>query len=178
MNGAATLKKKDTYPSDVWRWDTGEAMATCYDIANHFLTLGASDDGEMISNLKLQKLAYYAQGFALAIMDRPLFAEGIEAWDHGPVVPDLYHTYKKYGASVITAPEGYDPDQALSAQEQALLNDVYLSYGQYTAWKLRDLSHEESPWKDAYSKGSGTIITPDAMKIYFRENLIEPTQEA
>jgi uncharacterized phage-associated protein len=153
-------------------------MATCYDIANHFLTLGASDDGEMISNLKLQKLAYYAQGFALAILDRPIFASGIEAWDHGPVVPDLYHSYKQYGAGVIPAPEGYDPDQVLNPEEQKLLNDVYLSYGQYTAWKLRDLSHEESPWKDAYARGSGTVITPDAMKSYFRENLIDPTQEA
>jgi uncharacterized phage-associated protein len=171
-------KDKDKYALQALEWDTGEAMATCYDVANHFLALGWSDDGELISNLKLQKLVYYAQGFVLAILDRALFPEAIEAWDHGPVVPDLYHHYKQYGATVIPPPEGYDPDVVLSVEEQKLLNDVYLSYGQYTAWKLRDLSHEESPWKDAYARGSGTVITPDSMKSYFRENLIEPTKEA
>lgn len=153
-------------------------MATCYDIANHFLKLGASDDGEMISNLKLQKLAYYAQGFSLALLGTSMFPETIEAWDHGPVVPDLYHAYKSHGAAAIPVPDDYDPDMVFTVDQQNLLNDVHLMYGQYTAWKLRNLTHEESPWKDAYAQGSGTTISLEAMQTYFRENLIEPTQEA
>ena len=51
------------------------------DIANKILARGSSDDsGELISNLKLQKLLYYMQGFHLAYFNEPLFEEDIEAW--------------------------------------------------------------------------------------------------
>ena len=64
--------------------------------AKYFLAQASEDAGDLISNLKLQKLVYYAQGFHLALYDEPLFLEAIEAWTHGPVVPDLYRHYKKY----------------------------------------------------------------------------------
>lgn len=55
-------------------------MLTCYDIADYFLSLCDDDNGDLISNLKIQKLVYYAQGFSLAINDKPLFEEKIQAW--------------------------------------------------------------------------------------------------
>ena len=66
-------------------------MLTCYDIAKYFLAQADEEIGDLISNLKLQKLVYYAQGFYLALHDEALFPEDIEAWTHGPVVPVLYH---------------------------------------------------------------------------------------
>ena len=53
---------------------------SCYDVAQYFLAQMDEDAGDLISNLKLQKLVYYAQGFALALYGRPLFPERIEAW--------------------------------------------------------------------------------------------------
>ena len=46
--------------------------------------------GDPISNLKLQKLLYYAQAWYLALHNEPLFPESIEAWVHGPAVPPVY----------------------------------------------------------------------------------------
>ena len=69
-------------------------MLSCDDAAKYFLAQVSEDAGDLISNLKLQKLLYYAQGFHLALYDQPLFPEAIEAWTHGPVVPDLYRHYK------------------------------------------------------------------------------------
>ena len=46
---------------------------TAEDIAKYFLAKGMESDGNDLSNLKLQKLLYYAQGFHLALFDRPLF---------------------------------------------------------------------------------------------------------
>ena len=64
---------------------------SCHDVAQYFLAQMDEDAGDLISNLKLQKLVYYAQGFALALHGRPLFRERVEAWTHGaPVVPELY----------------------------------------------------------------------------------------
>jgi uncharacterized phage-associated protein len=54
------------------------------------------------------KLVYYAQGFALALLDRPLFPQHIEAWIYGPVVPALYREYKSYEADTIPSPQKLD----------------------------------------------------------------------
>ena len=59
-------------------------------VANKILAYGASaTNGELVSNLKLQKLLYYVQGFHLAVFGEPLFEEEIEAWMYGPVVPSV-----------------------------------------------------------------------------------------
>src|SRR5260364_350033 len=80
------------------------AMVSVFDVANYFLTLVEEEVGDALSNLKLQKLVYYAQGFHLALFSRPLFENAIEAWTHGPVIPGLYHAYKQYGAGALPRP--------------------------------------------------------------------------
>ena len=71
-------------------------MLNCFDIADYFVRL-ANETGDYISNLKLQKLVYYAQAWYLAISDEALFEEDFEAWVHGPVIPELYQEYKSFG---------------------------------------------------------------------------------
>ena len=44
------------------------------------------DGGELLTNMKLQKMLYYEQGFHLACFGTPLFNEDIEAWQYGHVV--------------------------------------------------------------------------------------------
>jgi uncharacterized phage-associated protein len=72
---------------------------TCFEVANYFLKRQEPEVGDLMTNLKLQKLVYYAQGFYLAMMDSPLFNEPIEAWEHGPVCVPLYHEYKNFGSN-------------------------------------------------------------------------------
>jgi len=139
-------------------------MIKCSDVAKYFLSLNDEEVGELISNLKLQKLVYYAQGFHLAMMDSPLFADSIEAWAHGPVVPSLYHAYKEYGAGAIPVPVDFDPD-IIDSSTSALLDEVYSVFGQFSAWKLRNMTHDEPPWIEAF-KGDGVISTV-TMKKYF-----------
>jgi uncharacterized phage-associated protein len=134
-------------------------VLSCHDVANYFLASVDTEAGELMSNLKLQKLAYYAQGFHLALYGKPLFGEPIEAWAHGPVVPELYHRFKKFGANAIeqTSIEltRYSP------AELELLEEVYNVYGQFSATKLRTMTHEEDPWK----------LTPRGLEI--SHNLLE-----
>jgi len=54
-------------------------MISVDEVAKYFLSLTDEEAGDFFSNLKLQKLVYYAQGFHLALFDRPLFADNIEA---------------------------------------------------------------------------------------------------
>ena len=75
------------------------------DVAKYFLAQMSDDCGDTISNLKLQKLLYYAQGFHLALFVARLCPEASEAWAHGPVVADVYHQYKEYGSIPIPPEE-------------------------------------------------------------------------
>ena len=135
------------------------------EIAKYFLALSDPKVGDIISNVKLQKLCYYAQGFHLALYEKKLFPEKIEAWTHGPVIPALYQAYKKYGDGAIPRPETCDMSR-YDTKTQELLNEVYAVYGQYAAWKLRNMTHEETPWVEA--KKSRRNLSPGMMKEYFQ----------
>ncbi|MBF0476500.1 MAG: SocA family protein [Deltaproteobacteria bacterium] len=150
-------------------------MLTCFDVADFFLALSEKeiDAGEGITNLKLQKMVYYAQGFSLALFGKPLFDAPIEAWAHGPVVPDLYHCYKSCGSEPIPAPKDFDFDK-FDQDTRKLLTDVYVVYGQFSAWKLRNLTHQEAPWIDAYEgPGTNNVISHESMKKYFITQLTD-----
>ena len=139
-------------------------MLTCHDVAKYFLAQADEEVGDLISNLKLQKLAYYAQGFHLALYGEPLFQEAIEAWPHGPVVPELYHAYKKYKSGAIPSPTDVDFSK-YNENTKEFLNEIYSVFGQFSAWKLRNMTHEEPPWVEA-SKNSD-IISHDSLQKYF-----------
>lgn len=146
-----------------------------FDVANYFRAIASlkKDEGDLLSNLKLQKLCYYAQGVASIVRDAPLFNEPIQAWIHGPVISDLYFEYRKFGGGGIPGPdEDFDPS-LICSEDQKLLDDIYDDYGQYSAWKLRDLTHEEAPWKNAYKRGANSVITLEALKEHFVNEVSE-----
>ena len=145
-------------------------MISCHNVAEYLLSLSEPESGDIISHLKLQKLVYYAQGFHLAMFDKPLFDERVEAWTHGPVVPALYHTYKQYESGCIPPPDGVDTSD-FSKQQLELLREVYEVYGQFSAWKLRNMTHEEAPWIEA-SETQGEI-SRESMRDYFKTQLVE-----
>ena len=74
------------------------------DIAKKLIFLAQQDEangGECLTNLKLQKLLYYQQGYHLAAFGTPLFEENVESWMYGPVVPVVYDTYAECGAHTL-----------------------------------------------------------------------------
>lgn len=133
-----------------------------FDIANYFLykaQVATEEDQELISNLKLQKLVYYAQGLHLAIGEGPLFSDRIEAWTYGPVIPDLYHHYKDGGSNGIYADDSFNP-LSIDEDTRLFLDEVYEVFGQFSAIRLMNLAHSDQCWIDA---GIGNEITCDAM---------------
>lgn len=147
-------------------------MLTARNVAEYFLVKTDPEYEEYISNLKLQKLLYYAQGFCLAIYNTPLFDDKINAWTHGPVVEELYHEYKESGSGGIDPPKMIDLS-IYDDKETDLLEEVWEVYGQYSAYKLRNLTHEEPTWKEAYAKMPGSEISRDSMREYFKTLLID-----
>lgn len=78
------------------------AVADCKDIARHFI-VRAYEDGRdaSMTNMKLQKLLYYAQSLHLAVYGEPLFADEIQAWRYGPVCPPAYQLYCQFEADQL-----------------------------------------------------------------------------
>ena len=130
-----------------------------------------------ISNMKLNKLLYYAQGCYLAITGNPLFNDRIEGWTHGPVIPAIYHKYKEYGANGIKYDRKYY-DNTISREDEKILFDVYDRFAQYSAYGLRNMTHQEKPWIEATENGSvmGRALNIDTMKDYFTKEYIEENE--
>jgi uncharacterized phage-associated protein len=152
-------------------------MATVFQVADYFLNRNSLLDGDRITALKLQKLVYYAQGYALATLDRPLFEELIHAWEHGPVCIALYNKFKDFEAAPLEPVynSAIAADRALKAaqkpftsQEISLMENILACYGDYTAGALRRMSHETAPWKKAFP---ARVITRDSMRSFFRHEI-------
>lgn len=131
-------------------------------IANFFLEL-AESQGEKISPMKLQKLVYYAHGWFAGHTGQPLINESIEAWQYGPVIPSLYHEFKRYGAGMISskacAAFPFDPNPVPAPSDENLrrfLSSIWNSYGKYTGIALSEMTHAPgSPWEQTWKANPG-----------------------
>lgn len=134
------------------------------------------DGGDKITLLKLLKLLYYAEGCSLALNRGSLFPEKIVAWEHGPVISEIWHEYNSNPYNLpFESKADYDSIKSIKPEDQDLLEDVFQTFGQYSAWKLRDMTHHEAPWLEATKNGqtlNGTI-SRKTMKKYFKENYVE-----
>lgn len=141
------------------------------DIAKKLIYKAQEDEpngGERLTNLKLQKMLYYQQGYHLAAFGTPLFEEEVEAWMYGPVVPCVYDVYSQYGSE--TLPETDNPIELLE-EEEILFNQVYQAYRDFSAIGLMNRTHNEQPWLQALPHDRGTVISNESMKSYFMTQL-------
>lgn len=140
----------------------------------HYVIDYCNHCGHGISNLKLQKILYFVQ--AEFLVSSPFhaacFTDQIEAWDLGPVVPSVYHHYKVYGSAIIPSVScSNDPlngyYQPISNQDQVRINEIVQLTFDYTASELVQITHNQSPWKDAYRPGYNNVITNEAILSFF-----------
>jgi uncharacterized phage-associated protein len=132
--------------------------------------------GDNISNLKLQKLVYYAQGWFLGLHTEPLFKEEIQAWVRGPVQPRLYQRFKKFSYHPIDE----DPDCPDFADKRVkpLIDYILDLYGDYSPTELEKMTHQEPPWITARrglkpNDESEETITHKSMREFFEKRAKE-----
>lgn len=139
------------------------------DIANKVIINTDIDKGDIISNLKLQKMMYYLQGFNLAFFEEKLFDDDIEAWQYGPVVPSVYYNFRDFGKGAILLSEGVEEIALKNEEQEDMFRQVLDEYGKFSAIRLMEMTHEELPWKSTDIRGT---IDTELMKNYFK-TLIE-----
>lgn len=157
-------------------------------VANYFLSK------ESMTNKKLQKIVYYAYCWTLTILNNPeeimsteleknfankLFSEEIEGWVHGPVIPKLYHEYKKYGWSKIPKEE---LKKDYSDEIKNIFDMVWDIYGEYDGDELENITHREKPWKKSRVgvgkfEPSNNKISDDHIYNYYSKYIIESLED-
>ncbi|MDW4411631.1 DUF4065 domain-containing protein [Staphylococcus saprophyticus] len=113
------------------------------------------------SELKLQKLMYFAQREAIAITGEPLFENQFEGWQYGPVLTELRHFFEEdQSKSVIN----------LDETSKYIIDNTVTRYGKYEPWYIANLSHKETSWKNSRKglsdneKGNNLIKLEDIKK--------------
>lgn len=124
-------------------------MIDCLNAARYFIVRAYEDGMEaQMTNMKVQKLLYYAQSLHLALSEQPLFSDEIQAWRYGPVCPPAYKFYSDFEARQLPIP-GQEFLLQIPDAEKQLLEEVWEHFGGYHAYLLSDMTHVEFPWKKA-----------------------------
>lgn len=152
-------------------------MVNVNSVADFFILQAECDAGDVMTHLKLQKLLYYAQAWYLAMFKRPLFKDSFEAWAHGPVCLSVWNRFKGKGAAPIT-PEDVSTAPRFDVETNSFLCEIWRVYGQFTAKRLEELTHNETPWIEARGGvpeygSSDKLISHNSMRDYYSQRLNE-----
>lgn len=138
-------------------------MVDVFDVAKWFLSK------ESMTHKKLQKLCYYAQAWHYTLLGEPLFADEVQAWIHGPVIPTLYKKYHDHGWRDI--PQNTEVP-VFPKKTEELLERVYCTYGEFTGNDLEGMTHSEMPWIKArnglqyWEQSTNPIVLEDMRAFY------------
>jgi Uncharacterized phage-associated protein len=140
-------------------------MASVFDVAKYILI----KKGPM-STMKLQKLCYYSQSWALVWDGAPLFDEDFEAWMNGPVCPQLFSVHR--GKYSVCSDEIKGNSRHLEKEQKETIEAVLDYYGDKSPQWLSDLTHLEDPWKLARNgcpdgAKCDHVISKESMGIYY-----------
>lgn len=137
-----------------------------YDVAQAILERIGS-----ITTLKLQKLVYYCQAWSLVWDDRPITTSHFEAWANGPVSPSLFRRHQ--GDFLINERNNLRGNSS-SLDDEAIetVEAIIRDYGDESSHFLKELTHQESPWKNARGglpagARSSEVITHAEMANYY-----------
>lgn len=119
---------------------------------------------KQINNLHLQKLLYYLQANYMIENDGELlFTDDMEKWKLGPVVPNVYHSFKEYGPSPITdaytefeisfnAIKGtisfVEKEDSIEDCTKEFIDKIMQYLLKYDKFELVQLTHEHPMWKE------------------------------
>lgn len=141
-------------------------------IANWFVQR-ATRDGRRLSIMQLLKLVYISHGWYMEMSGAPLIRNKIEAWKHGPVIPDVYRSFRGQGIDVAAPIPGYSAET--NSYVENVLEQIYQGYGKLPARQLSDMTHEPGgPWELASKRfGYYAPITNDLILSHYRQKRLK-----
>jgi len=139
----------------------------------------AKNKGIKLSNLQLQKLIYIAHGYMLGWKNKPLSKDAMEAWEYGPVIDSVYHTFKSNGKNKIPVEDAIKTDLDGDDDAEFILDGVLGLYGNKSAPDLVSMTHQiGTPWQETWATSArhntSTPIPDDLIKNHFRKVVSSP----
>ena len=153
------------------------------EVARHIINYSNQTE-QFISALKLQKILYFVQAEFLISQGMVCFADNIEAWDFGPVVPAVLHEFLRFGSCSIPPVTRYFVDdknaffgirkvefvdRTISDEDKAVIDEVIDYFANYSSVGLTNLTQKQKPWVDAYCRYCRNIIPVDSIRSYFTD---------
>jgi uncharacterized phage-associated protein len=119
--------------------------------------------GWTLSNLELQKILYLSHMFYLGRTGgKPLVPGHFEAWDYGPVHPELYHRAKIFGSDHVENIFHANPEP-MDGPERAILDEAYAEIGSLGPGRLVSATHKPGgAWDINYKPGVRHCVIPNA----------------
>lgn len=143
------------------------------DVADFFIVIRGMEGEDEMSNMRINMLLYFSQGYHLQRFNIPLFDEKIQAWQYGPIVESIYRKYQPFGQSPITETSPDFNRSNISSKEIDFLFDVYKELGRYSTSSLVEMSCKTgTPWARTYEQGEDNTIEVPLIKEYF--NSLDP----
>lgn len=117
--------------------------------------------GWSLSNLALQKIIYLAHMIYLGRTGRPLVAGHFEAWELGPVHPDLYRRAKIFGSSPVQNIFHSVPDLS-NGEARDILDEAFDVLGKTKPGQLVAITHwERGAWATHYVPNVHHVVIPN-----------------
>ena len=127
-----------------------------------------------IRPMKLQKLLFFSYGWYAGKTGNKLFIEDFEAWPYGPVIPQVYNDYKRWGGSKIDI-KGKKTDLE-DKEANYMVDSAVKAYGISSDVGLSNITHEKgSPWSEVWQKDSASaseqrsIIPFASIRDFYKE---------
>ena len=115
-----------------------------------------------VSNLKMQKILYIAHMYHLGYYNEALVSGRFEAWDYGPVHPDLYHRVKVFGAGPVKDIFRSYGDLEEDGKERKMLDAAADQLADFSSAQLVAATHrEDGAWAKHYIPGAKGIEIPN-----------------
>lgn len=156
-------------------------------VAN-FVIETANEENNPVTNLKLQKVLFFLQGYCLDKYNTPLIEGDFAKWQYGPVEEDVYREFKTLGSSLLTSPSitlKRTLDGTITLEKKRIdlesnilaeLKNVVKKIISKQAWELVELTHNHASWngfKNDIFQRNVQDYSYEEIKECFSDNMTE-----
>lgn len=131
-------------------------------VASYLLKRYKEQFGEIIDEIKLQKLLYFTQREAIIRTGAPMFNGEFRAWKYGPVIVDVHNRYKEKDLNEEISQESI-------GQWKECFDYIFSELAPKKTMNLVSLAHGEKSWTRArigYGKYDRSDVPMKLSDIY------------
>ena len=137
-------------------------MYKAMDLANYIVDKCIKDNVP-ITNLQLQRILYFVQKDFLK-RGSPAFSDYIEAWEFGPVVPNVYFYFCGFGATPISISRDSVPNLT---SDKNIIDNIVEAKRDLDSWvTAKETNKITGAWSKVFNDGKGSqhIMPVDLIK--------------